>query len=138
MENIENLIGSAFGDTLTGDSADNRLEALAGDDTLEGGAGTDTYVFSTGHGSDTITDTDGKMTLRFENSDHMRTDFTSSSITKDSVDLVISVDKDTADGITDKITIKNAYLDEGRMIDDLAFTISISLTGFVINVVDFL
>ncbi|WP_283164673.1 calcium-binding protein [Marinobacter sp. M4C] len=44
------LMGGAGNDTLNGG---------AGDDTLKGGAGTDTYVFKTGEGQDTITDSDG-------------------------------------------------------------------------------
>ncbi|WP_431285578.1 cellulase family glycosylhydrolase [Humitalea sp. 24SJ18S-53] len=39
---IENLRGSAFVDTLTGDGLANRLEGLAGDDVLIGGVGADT------------------------------------------------------------------------------------------------
>jgi len=73
---VENLIGSAFNDTLSGDIGANRLEGgagndlllgLAGADTLVGGAGNDiltggldadTFVFHSGH--DVITDfTDG-------------------------------------------------------------------------------
>lgn len=38
---IENLIGSAFGDTLVGDGEVNILTGGAGDDTLNGGAGND-------------------------------------------------------------------------------------------------
>jgi len=41
---IERLIGSAFGDVLTGDNLANRLTGGAGDDTIEGGAGNDTLV----------------------------------------------------------------------------------------------
>ncbi|MFT3673404.1 M10 family metallopeptidase C-terminal domain-containing protein [Aestuariivirga sp.] len=42
--NVENLIGSAFKDTLTGSAAANRLEGGDGNDTLNGGAGADTLV----------------------------------------------------------------------------------------------
>ena len=42
LTDIENLIGSAHGDTLTGNANDNTLEGGAGDDTLIGGAGADT------------------------------------------------------------------------------------------------
>lgn len=38
---VEQLTGSAFGDTLTGDGLANRLAGGAGDDTIEGGAGAD-------------------------------------------------------------------------------------------------
>ena len=41
LSNIENLIGSAFKDTLTGDSGDNAIMGGAGADTLNGGAGAD-------------------------------------------------------------------------------------------------
>src|SRR5690606_20491440 len=41
---IENLIGSAFNDTLTGDANDNIIDGGAGADTMDGGDGNDTYV----------------------------------------------------------------------------------------------
>ncbi|MCW3796695.1 cadherin-like domain-containing protein [Sphingomonas sp. BN140010] len=42
---IENLLGSAYGDTLTGDAGANRLTGGGGADTLTGGGGADTFVF---------------------------------------------------------------------------------------------
>jgi VCBS repeat-containing protein len=42
---IENLVGSAYNDTLTGDAGANRLDGDGGADTLTGGAGADTFVF---------------------------------------------------------------------------------------------
>lgn len=68
VENIANVIGTRYDDTITGNSGDNRLEGGAGNDTLTGGAGNDTYVFAgilpigldkivesqTGGGSDTL------------------------------------------------------------------------------------
>ena len=63
---IENVVGTAFADTLAGNSRDNVFSGLAGDDRLDGGAGTDTVVESadvdftltpsslTGVGSDTL------------------------------------------------------------------------------------
>ena len=44
---IENLEGSAHGDTLTGDNGDN---------SLSGGAGSDTFIFLADNGTDNITD----------------------------------------------------------------------------------
>jgi len=44
--NIENLVGSAFGDTLTGDGNDNILTGGAGADHLNGGGGIDTASFA--------------------------------------------------------------------------------------------
>ena len=42
LTGIENLIGSAFNDTLTGDAGNNVLTGGAGNDTLIGGIGNDT------------------------------------------------------------------------------------------------
>jgi Ca2+-binding RTX toxin-like protein len=42
LTNVENLQGSAFGDTLTGDGAANTLRGMDGNDVLAGGAGWDT------------------------------------------------------------------------------------------------
>ena len=59
LTNIENLIGSGLGDTLTGNDEDNILRGGAGDDILAGGADADTYLFGSGDGTDTITDDGG-------------------------------------------------------------------------------
>jgi Ca2+-binding RTX toxin-like protein len=71
---VENLLGSDFADTLTGNSDTNHLSGVDGDDTLSGmggidylvgGAGSDTltggteadvFVFKAGFGDDTVTD----------------------------------------------------------------------------------
>jgi Ca2+-binding RTX toxin-like protein len=42
VKGIENLVGSAYADTLTGTSLDNSLAGGAGNDSLSGGAGADT------------------------------------------------------------------------------------------------
>ncbi|MBD0866531.1 MAG: proprotein convertase P, partial [Rhodobacteraceae bacterium] len=41
LRNIENIRGSEYNDTLTGDHSSNRLDGGAGDDTLAGGVGAD-------------------------------------------------------------------------------------------------
>ena len=48
---MENVVGTAFGDTLTGNRLDNRIEGGGGDDVLKGMGGNDTLVG--GAGSDT-------------------------------------------------------------------------------------
>jgi Ca2+-binding RTX toxin-like protein len=53
---IENLLGSAFADTLRGDGNANTIEGGAGNDTLTGNAGNDAFVFHAGFGLDTISD----------------------------------------------------------------------------------
>jgi Ca2+-binding RTX toxin-like protein len=44
LSGIENVIGSAFADSLTGDAGANILNGGAGADTMAGGAGNDTYI----------------------------------------------------------------------------------------------
>ena len=58
---IENLTGSAFNDTLTGDLNANILSGGAGDDTLSGGAGNNSLVGAAGN--DTLTGGAGNDTL---------------------------------------------------------------------------
>lgn len=53
---IENLIGSAFGDTLIGSATANVLNGGAGADTLTGGAGADAFVLDSRDSIDTVTD----------------------------------------------------------------------------------
>ena len=54
LSGIENLVGSAFGDTLTGDANDNVLTGGAGADGLDGGAGNDTASYSTSSAAVTV------------------------------------------------------------------------------------
>src|SRR6266581_4014316 len=56
LSNFENLAGSNFNDTLTGNAGANVLTGGAGADTLSGGAGADLFVFNSKVGADTITD----------------------------------------------------------------------------------
>ena len=56
LRNIENLVGSAYDDELSGNGLVNVLDGAAGDDLLFGGGRADTFVFKTGSGDDTIGD----------------------------------------------------------------------------------
>jgi Ca2+-binding RTX toxin-like protein len=58
LQDIENLVGSAFDDTLTGDSSANELYGNAGDDTLDGGAGADTLAGGAGNDTYYVDDAD--------------------------------------------------------------------------------
>src|SRR5581483_1586614 len=49
LSGIENLLGSAYADTLTGDGNSNQLSGGAGNDTLDGGAGDDVLIGGTGN-----------------------------------------------------------------------------------------
>ena len=61
VKNVENVIGGAGADVITGDAANNRLDGGAGNDTLNGGDGADTLIgglgkdiLSGGAGADTF------------------------------------------------------------------------------------
>ncbi len=47
FQSIENIIGSAFGDILTGDDGDNVIAPGAGIDAVDGGGGSDTVSYAT-------------------------------------------------------------------------------------------
>jgi Ca2+-binding RTX toxin-like protein len=51
---IENFIGSAFADTLTGDDTDNVIEGGAGADSLNGGGGTNTLSYAGSNAAVTV------------------------------------------------------------------------------------
>lgn len=48
LNTIENILGTAFTDAITGDASDNRLDGGAGDDWLRGGAGADMLIGGAG------------------------------------------------------------------------------------------
>ena len=62
LSNIENVIGSAFNDHITGDDNANILSGGAGDDELIGGLGNDTLIG--GEGNDTLYGGEGNDVLR--------------------------------------------------------------------------
>lgn len=70
LSSIENVTGSAFGDSLTGDTGDNVIDGGAGDDNINGGGGNDTLIggagndsITSGSGNDTIYDGSGNDTV---------------------------------------------------------------------------
>ncbi|MGK3116809.1 Ig-like domain-containing protein, partial [Pseudomonas corrugata] len=74
---IENLVGSNFNDTLTGDGANNRIDGGLGHDVLNGGGGDDILIG--GLGNNTLTGGSGADTFQWMagNSGHdVITDFT--------------------------------------------------------------
>jgi len=55
LSGIENVAGSRYNDTLTGDNNDNVITGGLGNDTLSGGSGSDTFIYHVGDGNDTVT-----------------------------------------------------------------------------------
>lgn len=116
---VENIIGSNFGDSLTGNSLDNVLAGLdgndtlngaggndlliggSGDDTLDGGDGNDILVGGAGH--DTMTGGIGADTFKLDNLDlnikDLITDYHGSE--GDKIDLTSLFDTAPGDNIAD-------------------------------------
>ena len=61
--NVENLIGSDFGDILTGDGNANVLDGGAGNDLLTGGSGADTLIGGTGNDTASYATAAGGLTV---------------------------------------------------------------------------
>ena len=127
------LAGSSKVDRLEGREGDDFLQGATGDDRLRGGAGTDTYKFWTGDSRDIIQDVRGStMHLRFSGTYYSASDFTrdSNNFRRAGNNLEIAIDKDSTDGITDKITILNAYDSYSYTgSGNSAFTINIDFWG---------
>jgi Ca2+-binding RTX toxin-like protein len=56
VTSVEVVVGTAFADSLRGDSNANRLVGGDGNDVLAGRGGSDIFVFAAGMGQDTIED----------------------------------------------------------------------------------
>ena len=126
VKEVENIIGSAYGDTLTGDENNNDLKGLAGDDilsgkggndtlvggegndTLDGGTGNDTYVFAGSYGADTIKGNSGAAILSFVDAGGLG-DFRFSRA--DNNDVVITT---VSNSVTGSVTILAVAYGQGR------------------------
>ena len=126
VKDVENIIGSAFDDTLTGDENNNDLKGLAGDDilsgkggndtlvggegndTLDGGTGNDTYVFAGSYGADTIKGNSGAAILSFVDAGGLG-DFRFSRA--DNNDVVITT---VSNSVTGSVTILAVAYGDGR------------------------
>jgi choice-of-anchor C domain-containing protein len=110
LTNIQNLIGSSFADTLTGNGHVNVLDgsgAPSGNhDTLTGGGDGDIFVFGAGYGAVTITDFDqGNVPGTFNTSEGDKIELNNlssqPSVTQDGADTIIDF------GNGDILTLKN-------------------------------
>ncbi len=106
LVNIQNLIGSDFGDHLTGNSQANVITGGAGNDVINGGGGNDTLIG--GLGNNTLTGGDGADTFKYlaGNTGHDTiTDFT---VGTDKLDLsqLLQGDGATASTLDDYLHFK--------------------------------
>ena len=107
LSGFENVVGSAFDDTLTGDGSDNILDGGAGDDILDGGAGNDTLIG--GAGDDILAGGAGINTVTYRTTNSTSTAaigaaFAVPGVTGVTVDLSITTAQDTVNGGLDTLT----------------------------------
>ena len=94
LVSIENIIGSAFADTLTGNAGNNIISGLAGADTINGGDGNDTL--DGGSGADAMNGGDGIDTVSYATSSavvNVNLDITTSQDWGASGDTIVNVEK---------------------------------------------
>jgi Ca2+-binding RTX toxin-like protein len=94
LVSIENIIGSAFADTLTGNTGNNIISGLAGADTINGGDGNDTL--DGGAGADAMDGGDGIDTVSYATSSavvNVNLDITTSQDWGASGDTIVNVEK---------------------------------------------
>jgi Ca2+-binding RTX toxin-like protein len=121
----DNLVGSQYAETISGNAGNDSLYGLNGNDTLaggvgydtlDGGEGNDTYVFASGDGQDRISDGEfdgGNDTLKLTNLNRSNVTFTGSG-----VDLLVKVN-----GGSDQVLIQNMLNQNtlGRWVENIVF-----------------
>lgn len=96
---IEDAIGSARDDRITGNDADNVITGGAGNDLLTGGAGSDRFVFGTGWGQDRVTDfTPGEDVIDLRPAGLVQDDLTVTQ-TPDGIEIGFDGNTITLDGV---------------------------------------
>ncbi|TCU21826.1 putative secreted protein (type I secretion substrate) [Rhizobium azibense] len=119
ISNFENLTGSAFNDTLTGDGTANIIDGAAGDDTMDGGGGIDWLTYAAAASAVTVNlatltgqNTGGAGTDTISNIENLTGSAFNDTLTGDNSDNVIEggVGNDTINGSggTDTLTYINA------------------------------
>jgi Ca2+-binding RTX toxin-like protein len=110
------LYGNDGADTINGQGGNDTIDGGAGGDILTGDTGNDTYIFGFGSGADKITDLDN-------NAGNIDTillgegiDDNNLKYRRDFNNLEISIE-----GISDKITIQNYYVNDNYKIEKIQF-----------------
>lgn len=120
---IENVIGSTYGDTITGDVGDNIINGLNGDDTLSGntgndvligGEGNDTYLYNLGDGFDSIIDTSG-IDRVIIGSDYMSSDLTTRFLGNDLILSLQGIDVIRIESQATNSTVETVEFSDGTI-----------------------
>ena len=109
---IENAIGGAGADTITGNTAANIIKGGVGDDTINGGTGIDTAIFSGAYADYTITNSGGRYTVT-DNSGSDGTDILTNIEAFEFSDLTYRV------AAEDTVTTTTSALVSGTQVDGL-------------------
>ena len=135
--NIENVSGSSFDDTITGDDGNNIIDGNTGNDNLVGGGGDDTYVFNLGDGDNVITDTSGYDVI--EGGEGITQDHLVFTRIGDDLDINDdpSLNLTFANGIVVKDFFAGNVIEELKFFDDTVFDLT-SLLDADTDPVDFL
>ena len=108
----DRMEGRGGNDFLSGDAGNDTLDGGTGNDTLDGGAGNDAYLFASGYGRDTITETSGTTDvirlLGLNAGDIV--------LSRDASNLYISVL-----GSSDKLTVQSHFTDSASRIERIEF-----------------
>jgi Ca2+-binding RTX toxin-like protein len=97
LTSIENLLGSDFNDTLTGDAGANKLEGGLGNDTLNGGLGNDTLDGGTGTDTASYAGATAGVTVTLASSAAQNT-------VNAGLDTLIDIENLTGSGFNDALT----------------------------------
>lgn len=126
----DQLEGSDSADILIGGDGNNRIIGKSGDDTLDGGkgkdylsggAGNDTYVYRSGYGSDTISDSEGNNII--EVSGYSSSEVKAYRTNWNDITLVLDGSDESGlnDDNADKITIEGFYIAENSRNFNISF-----------------
>ena len=125
----DTIIADGNSQTLFGGTGDDHFTAAGGDDTITGGAGSDTYYYSTGDGSDVITDfntTDDTLDLTgteiYINDATEFAEYKDILLTQSGDDTIVNLPG------ADQITLKNITPAE-LSFDDFTFNVTTDLTS---------
>ena len=106
------LNGTDYGENIYGNKGNDTIYAKSGDDYVDGGEGNDTYIFNTGDGNDTILNSSGVDTIRF-NQEQVLT-FTHNMSNNN---LVISY------GDSDSITLEDYFVNNSHSVTNINGTL---------------
>jgi Ca2+-binding RTX toxin-like protein len=101
------IYGNAMAQRIYGDSGNDTLHGEAGDDSLWGGSDADFFVFSNGHGSDSIEDLNEIDTLSFNGISQANVSYTASFSSKSIDSFDVNMSMNTGGG--NKIIIPRTY-----------------------------